>query len=71
MDETTAGAMRVDTALVRELAELLDSTQLTEIEVQDGERRVRVARQVTVAAAVSTAPAARQPPCRQPLPRSR
>ncbi len=36
--------MQVDTALVRELAELLDSTQLTEIEVADGERRIRVVR---------------------------
>ena len=51
MDETRPTAMQVDTALVRELAELLDQTQLTEIEVQDGERRVRVVRQVTVAAA--------------------
>ena len=36
--------MQVDTALVRELAALLDATQLTEIEVQDGERRIRVVR---------------------------
>ena len=46
-----AGAMRIDIDLVRELAGVLDATQLTEIEVQDGERRVRVARTVTVAAA--------------------
>ena len=55
MDEPQAAApkaiaMQVDTALVRELAELLNQTQLTEIEVQDGERRVRVVRQVTMAA---------------------
>ena len=54
MAETSKGAMQVDTALVRELAELLDATNLTEIEVQDGERRVRVVRQ----AVVMTAPAA-------------
>jgi acetyl-CoA carboxylase biotin carboxyl carrier protein len=55
--------MQVDPALVRELAELLDSTQLTEIEVQDGERRIRVARTVTVAAAapVAVAPAGAPP----------
>ena len=45
------GAMRVDVDLVRQLAELLDHTKLTEIEVQDGDRLVRVARSVTVAAA--------------------
>ena len=38
------GAMRVDVDLVRQLAGVLDETQLTEIEVQDGERKVRVAR---------------------------
>ena len=59
MDETTKQAMRVDTALVRELAELLDSTNLSEIEVADGERRVRVVRQLAVVAApVAAAPAA-------------
>ena len=41
---TEGTGMQVDTALVRELAELLDSTQLTEIEVTDGERRIRVVR---------------------------
>ena len=61
MDVDNAGAMRVDTALVRELAELLDSTRLTEIEVQDGDRRVRVVRKVTVAAAVAAVPAAGAP----------
>jgi acetyl-CoA carboxylase biotin carboxyl carrier protein len=45
MTETKgAGGMQVDTALVRQLAELLDETGLSEIEVQDGERRIRVAR---------------------------
>ncbi len=39
----TAG-MNVDTKLVRELAELLAETGLTEIEVEDGDRKVRVAR---------------------------
>ena len=55
------GPMQVDTALVRELAELLDSTRLTEIEVQDGDRRVRVVRKTTVAAAPYYAPAAPAP----------
>ena len=41
----------VDPDLVRELAKLLDETGLTEIEVADGPGRIRVARNVTVAAA--------------------
>jgi acetyl-CoA carboxylase biotin carboxyl carrier protein len=49
------GAMHVDIELVRQLAAVLDETQLTEIEVEDGERRVRVARTVTAAPAVQYA----------------
>ena len=53
--------MSVDSKLVRELAELLGETGLTEIEVEDGTRRVRVSRGGTVASAapavVSAAPA--------------
>ncbi|MDB5737000.1 MAG: hypothetical protein JWO65_668 [Sphingomonas bacterium] len=56
-------AMQIDAALVRELAELLDATRLTEIEVQDGDRRIRVARTVTMSAApAAVAPAAPAPP---------
>jgi acetyl-CoA carboxylase biotin carboxyl carrier protein len=56
----TKSAMHIDAALVRQLAELLDETKLTEIEVEDGDRKIRVARNVTVAAAapVIAAPAA-------------
>ena len=45
-DEAKARAttMQVDTALVRELADLLNETGLTEIEVEDGERKLRVSR---------------------------
>jgi len=55
--------MNVDTKLVRQLAELLDETGLTEIEVEDEGRKIRVARQISsvVAAApvaVAAAPAA-------------
>jgi len=39
------GAMRVDTGLVRELAELLSENELTEIEVADGERKIKVRRE--------------------------
>lgn len=43
-DKQEKGAMQVDVALVRELAALLDDTHLTEIEVEDGDRKIRVAR---------------------------
>ena len=46
-------AMQVDVELVRQLASLLDATHLTEIEVEDGDRKIRVARK---AGAVAAAP---------------
>ena len=48
--------MRIDPALVRELAQLLTDNELTEIEVQDGERRIKVSREP--AAIIGAAPAA-------------
>ncbi|MBE5073454.1 acetyl-CoA carboxylase biotin carboxyl carrier protein [Erythrobacteraceae bacterium E2-1 Yellow Sea] len=50
--------MNVDTMLVRELAELLNETGLTEIEVEDNDRKIRVARGGTVAVAAPVAPPA-------------
>ncbi|UOR10069.1 acetyl-CoA carboxylase biotin carboxyl carrier protein [Qipengyuania flava] len=50
--------MNVDTALVRELAEMLGDTGLTEIEVEDGERKIRVSRGGGVAMAAAPAPVA-------------
>ena len=44
-------AMKIDVELVRQLAELLDATQLTEIEVEDADRKIRVARKASAAAA--------------------
>ena len=49
-----AGGRNIDGALVRELAELLAETNLTEIEVEDGERRIRVARGVAAPAVPQT-----------------
>lgn len=43
--------INIDPAFVRALAELLDDTQLSEIEVEDGDRKVRVVRTITAAAA--------------------
>jgi acetyl-CoA carboxylase biotin carboxyl carrier protein len=54
-------AMQVDTALIRQLAELLDETKLTEIEVEDGGRKIRVARTMTGVATVAPAPMAAAP----------
>lgn len=54
--------MQVDTKLVRELAELLGETGLTEIEVEDGTRKIRVSRGGGVAPAqYQPAPAAAAP----------
>ncbi len=52
----SARPMQVDTNLIRELAELLDTTNLTEIEVHDGDRKIRVARK-PAAPAMAYAPA--------------
>jgi acetyl-CoA carboxylase biotin carboxyl carrier protein len=60
--EAASGAMRVDTDMVRQLTELLNQGDLSEIEVQDGERRIMVKRQLTVAAPVAAAPVASAAP---------
>lgn len=57
-----SSGMNVDTALVRELAELLAETGLTEIEVEDGERKVRVARGGVAMAPQAYAPLPSAPP---------
>ena len=68
--------MNIDSALVRELAELLAETGLTEIEVEDGERKIKVVRQLaqTVVAAAPAmqqmAPAAAAPAAAEAAPAS-
>ncbi len=58
MGDHKDNGINIDPAYVRALAELLDDTGLSEIEVEDGERKIRVARQLTAAAApVAYAPA--------------
>ena len=52
-----SGVMQVDLKLVRQLAELLDETKLSEIEVEDSGRKIRVVRNMTVTAAVAPAAA--------------
>ena len=68
-NDKSEGSMKIDVALVRELAQLLADTDLSEIEVEDDDRRIRVARQITsgvvsqvVAAPVAAAPVAAAAP---------
>jgi acetyl-CoA carboxylase biotin carboxyl carrier protein len=49
MSKTMSKDQAIDPALVRELATLLAETELTEIEVEKGDLRIRVARQITAA----------------------
>ena len=53
------GGMRIEADLVRQLAELLNENDLTEIEVEDGDRKIVVKRNVIVGAA-APAPSAPQ-----------
>ena len=67
-------SMRVDTSLVRELAELLTANELTEIEVEDGDRKIKVKRDhppiignsALAAPALQAALAATMPPLAAP-----
>jgi acetyl-CoA carboxylase biotin carboxyl carrier protein len=54
----------IESSLIRELAALLNETGLSEIEIERSGLKVRVARQVTVAAAVSAPAPAVQAPAR-------
>ena len=51
------GAMRIDADLVRELAELLTENELTEIEVADGDRRIKVSREPAAVIGAASPPA--------------
>ena len=57
----TEGPLQVDTGLVRQLAEMLNESDLSEIEVQDGGRRIVVKRKLAAAPAYHAAPAAIAP----------
>lgn len=62
-DKTAAKFTSDDSALIRELALLLDETSLTEIEIERAGLRVRVARNISIAASMPQAvqPAASAP----------
>jgi acetyl-CoA carboxylase biotin carboxyl carrier protein len=60
MADHKAHGINIDPGYIRELAEMLDATGLSEIEVEDSERKIRVARTMTAVAApvaVAAAPA--------------
>jgi acetyl-CoA carboxylase biotin carboxyl carrier protein len=54
-DKSTAKFTSDDSALVRELALLLDETSLTEIEIERAGLRLRVARNISIAASMPAA----------------
>ncbi|MGH6737840.1 MAG: acetyl-CoA carboxylase biotin carboxyl carrier protein [Bradyrhizobium sp.] len=55
-EKTTAKVSSDDSALIRELALLLDETSLTEIEIERAGLRVRVARNISIAAGIPGLP---------------
>jgi len=57
-DSKDGQKMRVDSALLRELAEMLAANDLTEIEVEDGDRKIKVRRDSAPAMAFAPAPLA-------------
>ena len=55
----------IDKVMIRDLAEILNETDLTDIEIEQGDLRIRVSRQITMQAAApvySQAPAAAAAP---------
>ena len=57
-DEIEAEGMRVDADLIRQLADMLSEHDLSEIEVEDGDRRIMVKRKLNVVAAAPAMAAA-------------
>ena len=66
--ETNDEPMRVDTDLVKKLAEMLDENDLSEIEVEDNGRRIVVKRKLTAAAAPAPASVGAPPAAAAPAP---
>ncbi len=62
-DETETEGMRIDADLIRQLADMLTEHDLSEIEVEDGDRRIVVKRKLNVVAAapLAAAPVAAAP----------
>ena len=66
-EKPKAPADPIDTRLVRRLADILKDTGLTQIEVERGDLKIRVARELTAAPVYATAPMA-PPPTAAPAP---
>ncbi|MHC1549310.1 acetyl-CoA carboxylase biotin carboxyl carrier protein [Phyllobacterium sp. K27] len=63
----------IDKVMIRDLAEILNDTDLTDIEIEQGDLRIRVSRQITMQAsapvyAQAQAPAAAAPAASAPAP---
>lgn len=67
-DVVPKNSMNVDTKMVRELAKLLDESGLTEIEVEDGDRKIKVSRNISAAVHNVAAPAMAAAPAAAPTP---
>lgn len=67
-DVVPKNSMNVDTKMVRELAKLLDESGLTEIEVEDGDRKIKVSRNISAAVHTVAAPAMAAAPAAAPTP---
>src|SRR5262245_25382930 len=65
---TSTNGMKVDTKLIRQLADMLTDTGLSEIEVEDGDRKIRVARHASPAAGQPVAHYAPPPVAAAPAP---
>ena len=65
-DSKDGQKMRVDSALLRELAKMLSDNDLTEIEVEDGDRKIKVRREG--APMMAYAPAPQAAPAAAPAP---
>lgn len=51
----------IDKVMIRDLAEILNETDLTDIEIEQGDLRIRVSRQITMQAAAPQAVYAQAP----------
>ena len=66
-DQPEGHEMRIDSALLRELAELLSANDLTEIEVEDGQRKIKVRREPAAVTTYASAPQAHAAPAAGPV----
>ncbi|WP_300554209.1 acetyl-CoA carboxylase biotin carboxyl carrier protein [Maricaulis sp.] len=68
MSSDSKSGAPLNTRLVRDLAKILRDTELTEIEVEHGELKLRIARQLTAAPVVQAVAAAPAPVAAAPAP---